>query len=150
RPVQHGQRLPRPRRPRVVLRADDVRRVRRAGRSAVRDRGVPRQRREAPGHALPALRPADGGRRPRRAVPPVRTRELASGTDSVPAAAPRRAHPARMVIREATRDEHGALGRLMVAVYSTLDGFPGPDEQPAYYAMLVDVGRLTEQPGVEL
>jgi ribosomal protein S18 acetylase RimI-like enzyme len=55
-----------------------------------------------------------------------------------------------MEIRAATRDEHGALGRLMVAVYSTLDGFPGPAEQPAYYTMLADVGRLAEQPGIEL
>jgi GNAT superfamily N-acetyltransferase len=55
-----------------------------------------------------------------------------------------------MEIREARRDEHGALGRLLVAAYAALDGFPGPDEQPAYYAMLADVGRLTEQPGIEL
>ena len=55
-----------------------------------------------------------------------------------------------MEIRAATRDEHAALGRLMVAAYAGLDGFPGPDEQPAYYAMLADVGRLAGEPGIEL
>jgi ribosomal protein S18 acetylase RimI-like enzyme len=55
-----------------------------------------------------------------------------------------------MEIREATRDEHGALGNLMVAVYSTLEGFPGITEQPAYYSMLAHVGLLADQPGIEL
>lgn len=39
------------------------------------------------------------------------------------------------------------LGRLMVAAYSALDGFPTPDEQPQYYALLADVARFTRVPG---
>ena len=38
----------------------------------------------------------------------------------------------------------------MVQVYSQLDGFPQPHEQPAYYKMLANVGELTDKPGVEL
>lgn len=53
-------------------------------------------------------------------------------------------------IREARPEEHGALGGLMVAVYSSLAGFPGPRDQPAYYDMLTHIGRLAERPGARL
>ena len=45
-------------------------------------------------------------------------------------------------VREARQDEHETLGRLMVAVYSALDGFPRPDEQPRYFEMLANIGRF--------
>lgn len=48
-------------------------------------------------------------------------------------------------IREMREDECESLGRLMVAVYSSLEGFPGPDEQPIYYQMLADIGRFTQR-----
>ncbi len=33
----------------------------------------------------------------------------------------------------------------MVAVYSRLEGFPTPTEQPAYYEMLANIGKFNEQ-----
>ncbi|HEX7029288.1 MAG TPA: GNAT family N-acetyltransferase [Gammaproteobacteria bacterium] len=51
---------------------------------------------------------------------------------------------ANLLIREIRPEEFGALGRLMVDVYSRLDGFPKPDEQPRYYEMLANIGRFTE------
>lgn len=50
-----------------------------------------------------------------------------------------------MEIREILPDEYGALGQLMVEVYSSLEGFPSPEEQPAYYEKLANIGTLTEQ-----
>jgi GNAT superfamily N-acetyltransferase len=56
----------------------------------------------------------------------------------------------RVTIREARRDEFEKLGQLMVSVYSRLEGFPGRDEQPRYYDMLAQVGRLAERPSTQL
>ena len=42
--------------------------------------------------------------------------------------------------------EAAALGRLMASVYAQLPGFPQPDEQPGYYAMLQDIARFAERP----
>lgn len=53
-------------------------------------------------------------------------------------------------LREAGPDDHPFLGRLMVAVYSGLEGFPKPAEQPRYYEMLTHIDRLAEQPGTQL
>jgi len=55
-----------------------------------------------------------------------------------------------VTIREARSDEFDSLGQLMVSVYAHLPGFPGPDEQPKYYAMLAHIGGLTERPGTRL
>ncbi|NNE70735.1 MAG: GNAT family N-acetyltransferase [Rhodothermales bacterium] len=55
-----------------------------------------------------------------------------------------------IAIRDARQEEFAAIGELMVRVYAGLPGFPGPDEQPAYYSMLANVGALTERPGVDL
>jgi GNAT superfamily N-acetyltransferase len=52
---------------------------------------------------------------------------------------------ASLEIREVLRDEYEQLGQLMVEVYSDLEGFPTPDEQPSYYEMLAQIGSLTEQ-----
>jgi ribosomal protein S18 acetylase RimI-like enzyme len=49
-------------------------------------------------------------------------------------------------VREIRDAEFAALGRLMVEVYSNLEGFPQPHEQPGYYRMLADIGRFTEKP----
>ena len=48
-------------------------------------------------------------------------------------------------IREVQRHEYELLGKLMVEVYSGLDGFPTPNEQPDYYEMLANMGSFTEQ-----
>lgn len=53
-------------------------------------------------------------------------------------------------IRNANPEEFETIGKLMVAVYSQLDGFPKPDEQPAYYNMLAHIGDLTKKPDTEL
>jgi ribosomal protein S18 acetylase RimI-like enzyme len=53
-------------------------------------------------------------------------------------------------IRVARIEEYDALGKLMIAVYAGLDGFPGPHEQPGYYAMLADIGRFASVAGAEL
>ena len=53
-------------------------------------------------------------------------------------------------IREMRPEESGALGQLLVAVYAGLDGFPTPDEQPAYYAMLANIGQFSERPGARV
>ena len=49
------------------------------------------------------------------------------------------------MIREVRPKEYQRLGQLMVEIYAGLEGFPTPEEQPAYYRMLADIGRLTEQ-----
>ena len=53
-------------------------------------------------------------------------------------------------IREATPDEFLNIGKLMVTVYSQLEGFPGPKESPDYYNKLKNVGELTKNPRVKL
>ena len=53
-------------------------------------------------------------------------------------------------IRNAGPEEFETIGKLMVNVYAQLEGFPKPDEQPAYYNMLANIGELTKKPGTEL
>jgi len=53
-------------------------------------------------------------------------------------------------IRNAKPEEFEQLGKLMVEVYSGLEGFPKEKEQPAYYEMLLNIGEFTNQPGTEL
>lgn len=53
-------------------------------------------------------------------------------------------------IRNAHPDEFIAIGQLMVQVYSQLDGFPKPSEQPKYYKMLEEVGEFTQKPVTEI
>lgn len=53
-------------------------------------------------------------------------------------------------IRNAKPSEFGSIGKLMVRVYSRLEGFPDQKEQPGYYQMLANIGTLTEQAGTEL
>ena len=53
-------------------------------------------------------------------------------------------------IRNALPVEFGEIGKLMVQVYSELEGFPKESELPTYYNMLLNVGELTNKPGTEL
>lgn len=53
-------------------------------------------------------------------------------------------------IRNAKPTEFEEIGKLMVAVYSQLEGFPTASEQPNYYEMLANIGELTEKPDTEL
>lgn len=43
-------------------------------------------------------------------------------------------------IRDLRPQESEALGRLMIEVYSGLEGFPTPEEQPRYYELLAGIG----------
>jgi pimeloyl-ACP methyl ester carboxylesterase/GNAT superfamily N-acetyltransferase len=85
------------------------------------------------GHNLPQERPQEFA----QAVLDARAMALAGG------AAP-------LVIREARSDEYEAIGRMMVAVYSSLDGFPSPRTQPEYYELLERIGEQTAKPGAKL
>jgi GNAT superfamily N-acetyltransferase len=53
-------------------------------------------------------------------------------------------------IRNAKPNEYTELGKLIVHVYSQLEGFPKEDEQPNYYKMLANIGELTNSPETEL
>lgn len=82
------------------------------------------------------------------------------GANAAPQKARRRAPPGRasaysarlfladpgmlspVAVRDARIDEYPALGQLMVEVYGQLPGFLSPQEQPAYYAMLADMGAF--------
>ncbi len=54
------------------------------------------------------------------------------------------------VVRNAKPSEFEEIGKLMVQVYSQLEGFPKETEQPAYYKMLANIGELTKKPETEL
>jgi GNAT superfamily N-acetyltransferase len=54
------------------------------------------------------------------------------------------------IIRNAHPKEFKSIGQLMVTVYSQLDGFPKPAEQPNYYKLLESVGDLTNKAGTEI
>jgi len=58
--------------------------------------------------------------------------------------------PPSYTVRNATPSEFETIGKLMVNVYSQLDGFPKESEQPQYYQMLASVGTLTTKPDTEL
>lgn len=53
-------------------------------------------------------------------------------------------------IREARKEDFAGLGQLMVAVYSSLEGFPSPAEQPKYYEMLANIGSMADKPEAKL
>lgn len=53
-------------------------------------------------------------------------------------------------IGPARPEELPPLGALLVEVYSSLEGFPTPAQQPAYYEMLAQVGRFAERPKVRI
>ena len=54
------------------------------------------------------------------------------------------------IVRNAKPSEYEEVGRILVQVYSKLDGFPKESEQPEYYKMLASVGELTKKPETEL
>lgn len=53
-------------------------------------------------------------------------------------------------IREAINEEYASIGELMVEVYSSLEGFPTPEEQPRYYKLLANIGMIVQKPGARL
>ncbi len=57
---------------------------------------------------------------------------------------------ATLTIRDPEPGEFADLGRLMVEVYSQLEGFPTPEAQPRYYELLANIGSFTEKPGARV
>jgi GNAT superfamily N-acetyltransferase len=55
-----------------------------------------------------------------------------------------------VIVRDMQPAEAAALGALLVDVYAALPGFPTPDEQPAYYAMLADIGAFATRPSTRV
>lgn len=53
-------------------------------------------------------------------------------------------------VRNAKASEFPVIGALMVDVYSQLEGFPSPSEQPNYYKTLENIGAFTQKPKTEL
>ncbi|MFC5500176.1 GNAT family N-acetyltransferase [Caenimonas terrae] len=53
-------------------------------------------------------------------------------------------------IRDLRPGEAPALGRLLVAAYSQLEGFPTPQQQPRYYEMLAGIGSFADKPGARV
>ncbi len=53
-------------------------------------------------------------------------------------------------IRNAKPEEFEGIGKLMVKAYSLLEGFPKGSENPEYFKMLLNVGKLTEKDNTEL
>jgi pimeloyl-ACP methyl ester carboxylesterase/GNAT superfamily N-acetyltransferase len=85
------------------------------------------------GHNLPQERPREFA----EAVLDARAMALAGGATP-------------LLIRDARPGEFGAIGVMMVAVYSGLEGFPRPETQPDYYRLLANIGEQTAKPGVRL
>ena len=53
-------------------------------------------------------------------------------------------------VRNAKPREFLEIGKLMIEVYSQLEGFPKQVDQPDYYKLLANVGELTNTQGTEL
>ncbi|GIQ57291.1 N-acetyltransferase [Flavobacterium collinsii] len=54
------------------------------------------------------------------------------------------------IVRNALPSEFEEIGKLLISVYSQLDGFPKENEQPNYYKMLANIGDFTNYPQTEL
>lgn len=55
-----------------------------------------------------------------------------------------------ITVRDILPGEFDALGTLMVEVYSGLEGFPTPAEQPRYYELLANIGSFVGKPGARV
>lgn len=53
---------------------------------------------------------------------------------------------APLTIRDLRPAEFEGLGQLMIEVYSNLEGFAKPEEQPRYYELLARIGSFAEKP----
>ncbi len=50
----------------------------------------------------------------------------------------------------ASSKDYPQVGQLMVDVYASLEGFATPEEQPAYYEMLANIGDFADKPSVDI
>lgn len=53
-------------------------------------------------------------------------------------------------IRDVRPDECDALGRLLIDVYSSLEGFPTPAQQPQYYQLFANIGDFVDRPAARV
>ncbi|MGA1978244.1 MAG: GNAT family N-acetyltransferase [Bacteroidales bacterium] len=53
-------------------------------------------------------------------------------------------------VRNAKPGEYEEIGKLLVSVYSQMEGFPKESEQPDYYKMLSNVGEMIKNPETDL
>ncbi|MCO6146562.1 GNAT family N-acetyltransferase [Flavobacterium sp. NRK1] len=53
-------------------------------------------------------------------------------------------------IRKADSSEYATIGKLLVSVYSQLEGFPKKDDQPEYYHTLANIGNLIKSSDIEI
>ncbi|MCD9574563.1 GNAT family N-acetyltransferase [Flavobacterium soyae] len=56
----------------------------------------------------------------------------------------------KYIIRNAFPSEFEEIGKLLIRVYSQLEGFPKENEQPVYYKMLANIGDFTNHQETEL
>jgi GNAT superfamily N-acetyltransferase len=54
------------------------------------------------------------------------------------------------IIRNAKPEEFEEIGKLLIGIYSQLEGFPKEHEQPDYYKVLANIGELTKKPETEI
>lgn len=60
-------------------------------------------------------------------------------------------HPSeKFTIRPARPQEYEPLGRMTVDIYQALPGMPGAQEQPGYYAILLDTAGRAAVPTIEI
>ncbi|MEO9484306.1 MAG: GNAT family N-acetyltransferase [Ekhidna sp.] len=50
----------------------------------------------------------------------------------------------------ASEGDYQKIGRLMVGVYADLPEFPSPEQQPAYYDMLANIGEFAQKESVDI
>ena len=53
-------------------------------------------------------------------------------------------------VRLVSEKEAQALGEMMVRLYQKLPGFPSPEAQPDYYAMLANIAAMNQQPHTDV
>lgn len=56
----------------------------------------------------------------------------------------------KYIIRNAFPSEFEEIGKLLIRVYSQLEGFPKENEQLVYYKMLANIGDFTNHQETEL
>jgi pimeloyl-ACP methyl ester carboxylesterase/GNAT superfamily N-acetyltransferase len=98
------------------------------------------------GHNLPQERPQDFT----AAVLDARAMALAGRTLGSAVTPPAAESAERLEIRDARPEEFDTVGRMMIAAYAMLEGFPGRDLHPRFYEALAKVGEQTARPGVRL
>lgn len=59
-------------------------------------------------------------------------------------------HKQEYTVRNAFKNEFQEIGKLMVDVYTLIEGFPKQTDKPEYYEMLANVEKFTKYPKTEI